>query len=124
MASTDGRIVETRRVPVRTRFVIKFLAWIARRRSATALGQVDETDLKREAGSGNERERKTGDAPKPSQAPQAAAVQTRTRALLRVRPACAVMSERKADRTIVVGEDRRRVAVLRAGCDEGRRASW
>ena len=33
------------------------------------------------------------------------------------------MTERKTDRTIVVDEDRRRVAVLRAGREEGRRAS-
>ena len=33
-----------------------------------------------------------------------------------------MMTERKTDRTIVVGEDRRRVAVVRAGREDGRRA--
>ena len=86
VAIKDGRIVETGRAPERSRFVIKFLAWMARHSGPAALGQVDETDLKREAGLGNERGGKTGEAPKPSRAPQAAAVQTWTQALLRSRP--------------------------------------
>src|SRR6516165_3369634 len=86
VASRDGRIVETGRAPERSRFVIKFLAWMARHSGPAALGQVDETDLKREAGLGNERGGKTGEAPKPSRAPQAAAVQTWTQAVLRSRP--------------------------------------
>ena len=69
VASTEGRIVETRRVPGRTRFVIKFLARMARCSGAVALDQVDETDLMREAGLGNERGGKTQEAPEPSPVP-------------------------------------------------------
>jgi hypothetical protein len=49
-------------------------------------GQVDETDLKREEGPANERERRTEQEPKPSRPPRGPAAQARTPALRRNRP--------------------------------------
>jgi hypothetical protein len=45
--------VGTQRVPTHIAFVIEFLASMARRGDAAALGQVDGADLKREEVRGN-----------------------------------------------------------------------
>jgi hypothetical protein len=76
-AAANDRIVETRCVPARIGFVIEFLALKSRRSGAAALGQVDETGLKREEGPGNERGRRTEPEPKPSRSPGDAAAQDR-----------------------------------------------
>src|SRR6059058_2228048 len=54
--AATGRIVETRRVPTRIRFIIEFLASKAHRGDAAALGQVDKADLNREEVRANGRE--------------------------------------------------------------------
>jgi len=58
----------------------------SRRSGAAAFGQVDETDLKREEGRGNEKGRKSEQEPKLSRPRQGAAAQDRTPAPRRNRP--------------------------------------
>jgi hypothetical protein len=122
-AAANDSIVDTHRVPARIGFVIEFLArWRATAMPRRSVRWMKPTlSARRGPGTKEDVRRKRRPNSLVRRKPQ------------RFRPGPgrryeidrggAVMTECKTDRTIVVGEDRRRVAVVRAGREDGRRAS-